>query len=173
MAVFILVYTHRHGVDVSAYDTEPLAMEHAVGIVEEYLEETPESERARIRDLITAGDKTGAIEAFCEVNHEQLDIHEADIQTAEVTTPLKPMCPKCTSTDPKDFEIKETFSAYHPVLGVNSQNQVGVENALGTSCPSEHFDDGESDYVAHCKCCQHDGTPQSFGLGDPTNWEWL
>ena len=171
---WVLVYSHRHGVDVSSHDSPTLAEEAAVDIVREYYEtEVPADLRTPILEALAASRWAAALELYQQATMESLDIHETEVQTAKPGTPLKPMCPKCTSTDPTDIEIKETYSAYHPVLGVNSRNQLGVESALGTSSPSEHFDDGASDYVAHCKCCQHDGPVQSFGLGEPSEWEWL
>ncbi|HET9062404.1 MAG TPA: hypothetical protein VFO62_03860 [Candidatus Binatia bacterium] len=86
---------------------------------------------------------------------------------------LRPMCPKCTSMGTDDIEIKETYTAYHPVVEVDAVGKLAVRNALATGCPSEHFDDGKSDFVAFCRSCLHEGTPQSFGLGDPAEWEWV
>ncbi len=86
---------------------------------------------------------------------------------------LAPMCPKCTSTGTDDIEIRETYSAYHHVVEVDEHGKLAVRNALATGCPSEHFDDGKSDYVATCRSCLHEGTPESFGLGDPSEWDWV
>jgi hypothetical protein len=79
-------------------------------------------------------------------------------------------CPKCGNEDATEMHITETFTAYHPIRWAG-RDELQVENALGTECPSEHFDDGKSDHGVHCNKCLHTGTPTEFNL--PACWDWV
>lgn len=80
------------------------------------------------------------------------------------TQSIKVKCPKCNA-DPSEIRIMETFTAYHPIE-VDAVGAVSVHNALGTDCPSFHFDDGSSDYQGYCKRCSHSGSLSTFGIED-------
>lgn len=78
-------------------------------------------------------------------------------------------CPKCgtSSDDDEDnFTLCETFRAYHPF----DPKRGVATNALGTTCPSEHFDDGAEDYVILCNHCTHEGSLSEFGA-ELKDWE--
>ena len=96
----------------------------------------------------------------------------AAVYSERLTPTLEPKCPKCSTTALDDMEVRETYSAYHPVKEV-VDGKLFVSNALTVTCPSEQFDEGKGDYEVCCKSCTHTGTPESFGLGDSSEWEWL
>src|SRR5258708_29441677 len=52
-------------------------------------------------------------------------------------------CPHCGCTDADEITVVETYRASHPVTGYNEDGVFVLVNALGTTCPSEHFDDGD------------------------------
>lgn len=88
--------------------------------------------------------------------------------------PKKPelKCPHCGCTDPDEISIVETYRASHPVEGYDENGVFVVTNALGTTCPSEHFDDGDGDFIAYCNQCAHSDDPETFGTGDSHEWTW-
>lgn len=67
-------------------------------------------------------------------------------------------CPKCKSNE--HLTVTETYTAFHPYNPTTHH----ATNALGVTCPSEHFDDGNSDYGAQCHSCHHGGTLAEFGM---------
>lgn len=288
--VTVLLYKHRHGEDITVYDTPELALDGAVSIVKDYLLYLPDTlVRKEIEALLATGKNQEALDAWQLAqhsigDHERIEISEdvnvqadpayddkaeidpekagdtlvriwkmceesndsnttlaeisrilaaldsaptglrgalgatqgrgegsgdvfddviAAIQNAEeaggpegkeyidlmeriaaeatkranvyrtTLAPKVPCCPKCTSTALDDFEVRETYSAYHPVKFRDDRGRIAVENALSTTCPSEHFDDGKGDFVATCRSCMHEDTPESFGIGSPDEWEWI
>lgn len=72
-------------------------------------------------------------------------------------------CPTCGKSD--QLCITETYVAMHPFNAAEST----AENALGATCPSEHFDDGAEDYGMCCRNCGHGGTLTEFGA-DLKDW---
>ncbi len=176
-SVTVVVYRHRHGEDVSVYETAETAYKGvALSIVAEELHEVADKlVREKIAALILAGSYEEAVDQFNDaIDDEHIEISEGvTVVAAEpAPDPREPKCPKCSTIATDDMEIRETFHGYHPVHGVKD-GRVEVQNALSVTCPSEHFDDGESDYEAHCRSCLHSGTPESFGLGDPSEWVWV
>lgn len=176
--VTVLIYRHRHGEDVTVYATPHAARQGALRIIADNLHElaTLEARQSISKALAAEDPPDDIIELWQDAQDdlERIEISDDVIVITEEETEraLCPMCPKCTTTDPKDIQIRETYSAYHPVSGM-LKGKLCVENALATSCPSEHFDDGQSDYVAYCTGCHHEGPPASFGLGDSSDWEWV
>lgn len=91
-------------------------------------------------------------------------------------------CPSCGTTDLDDLAVRETFSAFHPIRTVVTAETdeegtlkpgalgVIVENALGTDCPSVHFDDGDDDYRGYCKACGHTADLEDFGIDAIKDW---
>lgn len=175
--VTVVVYRHRHGEDVSVYANPQVAYAAvATAIVAEELHEvTDKLAREHITALLAAGSYEEAVEHFNNASgDEHIDVSEDVIVTrdAGMVTVVRPACPKCTTTATDDLEIRETFHGYHPVYGV-AAGRVEMQNALSVMTPSERFDDGEGDYIAHCRSCQHSGPPEAFGLGDPSEWVWV
>lgn len=78
-------------------------------------------------------------------------------------TQSKVKCPECGNADPEQLAVIETFTAYHPIE-VDKVGTVGVHNALGMDCPSNHFDDGADDQQGHCRACSHTGALATFGI---------
>lgn len=90
--------------------------------------------------------------------------------------PSAPKCPKCGCTDLDRFTVKESYTAYHPIEAFDRKHGKGwlqVANALATTCPSEHFDEGDGDYGIQCGECCHVDTPETFGFDDDVEWEWV
>lgn len=177
--VSVLLYKHRHGEDISVYATSEAAKHAALAIIADNLHELPVNARARIRamlddegngctddDVIEAWHEAQAASSDCE----RLEISEdVTVESADAKPEVTPRCPQCGESDVTNMEITETFTAYHPILRMSGGGAI-VENALGTGCPSEHFDDGQSNYGAHCRSCLHDGTLAEFNL-DISDWE--
>lgn len=177
--VTICVYSHRHGVDAWAFDSlasaqELVAKNHVLTQLDDELPGvTHMAVRAAISGMIERGQYEAAIDAYNEANMNRSDVEHFDFYDTGVQTapePVKCICPNCGEGAIEEFEITETFSAYHPIRGIKN-GVLHIENALGTSSPSSHFDDGSEDYRVHCRSCQHDGTPESFGL--PEQWDWV
>lgn len=179
MAVAICVFRSRHGEMVTAYNS--IATAHqviATRSIPELLNTEIEdaSRRTKVRALIEGGLYEEAIEAFHDAQAGSMDIcyfefHECEVESTPAPAP-KCQCPKCGNEDIERLEIKETYSAYHPIDAVND-GKLYIENALTTTCPSEHFDDGAGDYRVLCKECIHENTPEAFGLPPVDEWGWV
>jgi len=78
--------------------------------------------------------------------------------------PTKPTCPRCGSAH---VSVMETFIAYHPVTV--EDDGISVNHALGQPCPSNHFNDGDSDLQGYCHKCSTTGSLEDFGIVD---WDW-
>jgi hypothetical protein len=179
--VTVCIYSHRNGNDVWTFDSAASAYEVVARrfVLPQLDDELPGIDRMAVRatisGMIERGEFEAAINAYNEANMsrsdvERFDFYDNEVQTAPVESP-KCVCPQCGEGALEQFEIMETYTAYHPVRGISSIGELEVENALSTGTPGEHFDDGASDYRVHCRSCQHDGTPEAFNL--PANWDWV
>jgi hypothetical protein len=178
---------HRHGQDVTVYDSPASAYEAAArGIVIDNLHELASvASRRHIEGLVAESKYEEAVDYYNnEVNDEHVDVSEdvivAGVEAVITAIAPSPKCPKCGES--VDIQVKESYTAYHPVRSdlrpgrdseIGTAGRVTLENALSTGCPSEHFNDGASDFKAHCRSCLHEGTVEDFGLGDPSEWEWV
>lgn len=194
-SITVCVYTHRHGNDVWSFASPEAAYKI---VAERYVgpqldDELPGIDcmhvRAAISGMIERGEYEAAVDAYNEATLDRSDVERFEFfDTAVQTAPreLACKCPKCGNADPDEIEIVETFSAYHPIRSVEYLDAhaglkrelldgatLNVENALGTTCPSEHFDEGAGDYKAHCRACQHTDETNAFGLPPAEEWEWV
>jgi len=94
-----------------------------------------------------------------------------DVATPAALEAHGPCCPKCENDGTRaPLTIKETYSAYHPATV--RDGRIVLQHALATVCPSVWFDDGASDYAAHCWACAYSGSLAEFGVPDVEGWEW-
>lgn len=178
MAVAICVFRSRHGEVVTAYaDMATANRVIATGILRDLAKDELDTEpRTKVLALIEGGEYEAAIDAFHDAQAGHCDLsyfefHECEVESTPMPAP-KCQCPKCGNDDIERLEIRETYSAYHPISAVND-GKLYIENALTTTCPSEHFDDGAGDYRVLCKECIHENTPEAFGLPPADEWEWV
>lgn len=172
MAVVVCLYSHRHGEDVFTFDTmETAYMVVAVNHILPQLDAEVQdpTKRAVIAHMIESRDYEDAVNEYNEYqanrsDREDFSFYETEVQTAPPVAVPTPTCPHCGEKNLEQFEMMETFRAYHPIRGLTEGGLLAVENALGTGCPSEHFGVGLEDYRVHCRSCLKDGTPEAFAL---------
>lgn len=179
MSIAICLYRSRHGDTVTAYVDMPTAHQViATGILRDLVGESvlDADQRKKVLALIEGGAYEEAIDAFHDAQAGHCDVDYFEFYESEVIesapAPSVCRCPKCGNEDPERVEIRETFSAYHPI-GEFTAGKLFVKNALATPCPSTQFDDGAGDYVVVCKECVHEDTPEAFGLPASNDWEWV
>ena len=179
-AVSVVVYRHRNGEDVSVFTSAEAARRGAAKIVADVLHEVPDlAVRQAILGHLSAERFDDALEAWHDAqnDHERIEISDdVVVQASDAPVVLAPMCPKCGNADTSAMCVRESYHAYHPVDGVGVERNstvLAIQNALSVTCPSEHFDDGSSDYMGYCLKCLHLGAPESFGFGDASEWEWV
>ena len=107
----------------------------------------------------------GKVKRTCPAcwHHDRRRVEVTTERPAPVAT-TEPRCPKCGKSD--QLCVTETYTAMHPY---NAKRQTAT-NALGATCPSEHFDDGSEDYGMCCRNCGREGTLTEFGA-DLKDWE--
>jgi len=100
-----------------------------------------------------------------------VDTAANDVATPSAVEANGPCCPKCGNDGTRaPLTITETYSAYHPASV--RDGRLVLQHALATVCPSGWFDDGASDYAAHCWACAHSGSLAEFGVPDVEGWQW-
>jgi hypothetical protein len=89
MKVFVLAYKHRHGTDLSAYETEALANEAAAGICAQFVTEitrgvdltAEEPIVVRVRRLYDEGKFVECLDAYHAANEdESLEVEALEVQ---------------------------------------------------------------------------------------------
>jgi hypothetical protein len=74
--VFVLVYRHRHGEDVSVFETEDLAIHAGANIAMDYLHEVAPGDARHMTDLFKQDKFGDVVDAYVHASgDEQLDIH--------------------------------------------------------------------------------------------------
>lgn len=140
--------------------------------------EVTAQERLNILALIEAKQYAAAIDAFNEAISAddwqgRYEFHETPVHAAPAPSDApQPCCPKCSNAEIEEIEVIETYHAYHPIQELRD-DVLCIENALASSSPSEHFDDGAGDYRAHCRKCLHNDSPEAFRLPSPDVWDWV
>ena len=71
----VLVYTHRHGVDVSFYETEEQATLSAIDIILDWAHELDWDNQKAVLDLIVEGSFAEAQEKYECASEETLEVH--------------------------------------------------------------------------------------------------
>lgn len=154
----VVLFTHKHGTDVSIYETADLAREKAcTGIIEPFLSEVPRGHGTVIGTLITEGKYQEALDAW---EHAQTYTAMPDrIEFFDdLTVGTKPpeakerriKCPHCGCDDLDELAVTESYTAYHWIRGYDSAGVTKLESAWSST---ERFDDGEGDYQVSCNKC--------------------
>jgi len=80
------MYSHRHGIDLTAYASEEKVYESAAGIVEDWTDENEDEEgQKEIVAMLVAKDYKGALEAWQSIQYEgSMSPETVDIQLLDV-----------------------------------------------------------------------------------------
>jgi hypothetical protein len=84
MSVWLLVYTHKHGMDASVYTTREKALDSAIDIVREYMDELEPEDAEAVTKLIKAGKLDSALQRYTDATSEfQPETFEIDERTVQ------------------------------------------------------------------------------------------